>query len=67
MDDLNVIVGESHGIEARGGASCAEIIASREDIYDLSVTIHDILITISQQACDKYYRKIKKDALIIVD
>ena len=67
MDGFNVITGESHGIEARGGASCAEIITSKEDIYDLSVTMPDILIAISQQACNKYYKKIKKGALIIID
>jgi len=66
-DGFNVIAGESHGIEARGGASCAEIITSKEDIYDLSVTLPGILIAISQQACNKYYKKIKKGALIIID
>jgi 2-oxoglutarate ferredoxin oxidoreductase subunit gamma len=67
MDGFNVITAESHGIEARGGANSAEIIASKEDIYDLSVTLPDILVAISQQACDKYYKNIKKDALIIID
>ena len=67
MDGFSVITGESHGIEARGGASSAEVIASKEDIHDLSVTMSDILIVISQQACNKYYKKIKKDALIIID
>jgi len=67
MDGFNVITAESHGIEARGGASSAEIIASKGDIYGLSVTQPDILVVISQQACDKYYKNIKKDALVIVD
>lgn len=66
-DGFNVITAESHGIEARGGASSAEIIASKGDIYDLSVTLPDILVAISQQACDKYYKNIKKDALVIID
>ena len=67
MDGFNVITAESHGIEARGGASSAEIIASKGDIYNLSVTQPDILVVISQQACDKYYKNVKKDALVIVD
>ena len=67
MDGFNIITGESHGIEARGGASSAEIIASRKDIFDLSVTLPDVLVAISQQAYDKYCKKTKKDTLIILD
>ena len=67
MDGFNIITGESHGIEARGGASSAEIIASKKDIFDLSVTLPDILVAISQQAYDKYGKKVKKDTLVILD
>jgi len=67
MDGFNIISGESHGIEARGGASSAEIIASKKDIFDLSVTLPDILVAISQQAYDKYSKNIKKDSLVILD
>ena len=67
MDGFNIISGESHGIEARGGASSAEIIASKKEILDLSVTLPDILVAISQQAYDKYSKKIKKDTLVILD
>jgi 2-oxoglutarate ferredoxin oxidoreductase subunit gamma len=66
-DGFNIITGESHGIEARGGASSAEIIASKKEIFDLSVTLPDILVAISQQAYDKYGKKIKKDTLTILD
>lgn len=66
-DGFNIISGESHGIEARGGASSAEIIASKNEIFDLSVTLPDILVTISQKAYDKYGKKIKKDTLVILD
>ena len=67
MDGFNIISGESHGIEARGGASSAEIIASKKEILELSVTLPDILVAISQQAYDKYSKKIKNDSLIILD
>lgn len=66
-DGFNIITGESHGIEARGGASSAEIIASKKEIFDLSVTLPDILVAISQQAYDKYVKKIKKNTLVILD
>ncbi len=67
MDGYNIITGESHGVEARGGVSSAEIIASKKEIFDLSVTLPDILVAISQQAYDKYGKKIKKDCLVILD
>ena len=54
LDGFNITTGESHGIEARGGASSAEVIASQKEIFDLSVTFPDILVAISQQAYDKY-------------
>ncbi|MBA7609281.1 NADH-dependent phenylglyoxylate dehydrogenase subunit gamma [subsurface metagenome] len=67
IDGFNIITGESHGIEARGGASSAEIIASKNEIFDLSVTLPDILVAISQKAYGKYGKKIKKDTLVILD
>ena len=67
MDGFNIITRETHGIEARGGASSAEIIASKKEIFDLLVILPDILVTLSQQAYDKYGKKIKKDTLVILD
>ena len=67
MDGFNIVSSETHGIEARGGASSAEIIASKKEIFDLSVTLPDILVALSQQAYDKYGKKIKKDSLVILD
>lgn len=63
----NVIQGESHGIEARGGASRGEVIASKEEITDLAVENPDIFVALSQQSCNKYYADVKKDALVILD
>lgn len=66
-EGYNVIQGQSHGIEARGGASRGEVIASKGDIYNLSVILPDIFVTISQEACNKYYDQIKEDSLVLVD
>lgn len=66
-EGFNVIQGESHGIEARGTATRGEIIASKKEIYNLSVELPDIFVSISQDACTKYYKQIKKNALVIVD
>jgi 2-oxoglutarate ferredoxin oxidoreductase subunit gamma len=66
-ENWNIITGESHGIEARGGASLGELIASMSDIYDLTVLAPDVFATLHQDATDKYYKEIKKDAIVIVD
>jgi len=63
----NVIQGESHGIEARGGASRGELIASKREIFDLVVKEPHIFVAISQEACNKYYKNIFKDALVVID
>jgi len=67
MDGFNIITGESHGIEARGGASSAEIIASKGEIYDLTVKHPHIFVALSQESCNKYYWDIQKDGLVIID
>lgn len=63
----NVIQGESHGIEARGGASRGELIASKREIYDLLVKEPIIFLSLSQESCMKYYKDILPDALVIID
>ena len=67
MSDYNVIQGESHGIEARGGASRGELIASKKEIYDLTVKEPIVFVTISQESCNKYYNNIYPDALVVID
>ena len=57
----------SRGPEARGGASRSEVIISDEDIdYPKAVNI-DLLLALTQEACDKYWHDLKKDGLLIVD
>jgi len=66
-EGFNILQGQSHGIEARGSTSRGELIASREEIYDLTLEHPDIFLALSEKACFKYYNQIKKDALVILD
>jgi 2-oxoglutarate ferredoxin oxidoreductase subunit gamma len=66
-EGYNIIQGQSHGIEARGSTSRGELIASKEEIYDLMLKCPDIFLALSDEACNKYYDQIKKDALVILD
>lgn len=66
-DNKNVVQTQTYGPEARGGASKAEVIISQEEIDHPEVINADVLIAMSQEACDKYASNLKKDGLLIVD
>jgi len=58
---------QSYGPEARGGASRSEVIVSDQEIDYPQVLEADVLLCMSQQACDRYYRDTKRNGLLIVD
>lgn len=66
-DSLNAVQTQSYGPEARGGASKAEVVISSEEIDYPEVITADVLVALSQEACDKYASNLKKDGLLIVD
>jgi 2-oxoglutarate ferredoxin oxidoreductase subunit gamma len=66
-DGKNAVQTQSYGPEARGGASRAEVVISDEGIDYPEVIQADILLCMSQQACDRYYADLKKTGLLIVD
>ena len=66
-DNLNAIQTQSYGPEARGGASKSEVIISRQEIDYPEVISADVLVALSQEACDKFASNLKKNGLLIVD
>jgi 2-oxoglutarate ferredoxin oxidoreductase subunit gamma len=58
---------QSYGPEARGGASCSEVIVSDTEIDYPEVIRADVLLCMSQQACDKYYGDMQRSGLLIID
>ena len=64
---LNAVQTQSYGPEARGGASRSEVIIARGEIDYPKVMSADLLVCMSQEACDKFYEQVKDDGLIIVD
>ena len=66
-DGLNAIQTQSYGPEARGGASRSEVIIARGEIDFPKVMSPDLLLCMSQEACDKFGAQIKDDGLLIVD
>ena len=66
-DGFHVIQTQSYGPEARGGASVAEVIIGSGPIDYPHVEKADILLALTQQACDKYLPAAPDQALVILD
>lgn len=66
-DGLNATQTQSYGPEARGGASKSEVVISDGEIDYPKVIEADILLAMSQEACDRYVGNLKRDGLLIVD
>jgi 2-oxoglutarate ferredoxin oxidoreductase subunit gamma len=66
-EGLNATQSQSYGPEARGGASRSEVIISDGDIDYPKAENIDILLALTQEACDKYITDINDDGTLIVD
>jgi len=67
LDGLNVVQTQSYGPEARGGASKAEVIIASDEIDYPKVATPDVVLAMTQEACNKYAGALKVDGLLIVD
>ncbi len=65
--DKNAAQSQSYGPESRGGASKAEVIISDQPIDYPKATSIDCMLALTQQACTKYYKDIKKDGILLID
>ena len=66
-EDLEAVMTQSYGPEARGGASSADVILADAPIAYPFVQQADILVALSQEAYKKYRPLAKKDALVLID
>ncbi|MFQ6101508.1 MAG: 2-oxoacid:acceptor oxidoreductase family protein [Anaerolineae bacterium] len=66
-DGKNTVQTQSYGPEARGGASRAEVVISDGEIYYPKVLQPDVTLCMSQEACDKYGRQMRRNGLLILD
>jgi 2-oxoglutarate ferredoxin oxidoreductase subunit gamma len=66
-DNKTATQSQSYGPEARGGASRSEVIIS-DDVIDYPKAENlDFLLALTQEACDKYYKDLKKGGILLVD
>ena len=66
-DEKNAIQTQSYGPEARGGACKSEVIISEDEIDYPKATQIDLLLALTQEACDKYSGEVKKGGMLVVD
>ena len=67
FEGKNAVFTQSYGPEARGGASRSEVIVARGEIDYPKVMSADLLLCMSQEACDKFHTGVKEDGCIVVD
>ncbi len=58
---------QSYGPEARGGASRADVVVSSSPISYPKPMSLDLLVALSQEACNQYYRDLKAEGQLLVD
>jgi 2-oxoglutarate ferredoxin oxidoreductase subunit gamma len=61
------VMTQSHGPEARGGASSADLVVSTEPIAYPFVQQPDYFVALSQEAYTKFRPTIKPDAMVLID
>lgn len=66
-DDKFATMTQSFGPEARGGACSSQLVVSNERIAYPYVTKADVLVTLSQEAYDKYEPQMSDKGILIVD
>jgi 2-oxoglutarate ferredoxin oxidoreductase subunit gamma len=63
----NVTQTQSYGPEARGGASKAEVVISDQAIDYPKVIGADVLLAMSQEACDRYGKEVDPTGWLVID
>lgn len=58
---------QSYGPEARGGASRADLVVSSHPISYPKTERLDLLVALSQEACNIYHHLLKKNGVLLVD
>ncbi len=67
FDGKNAVQSQDYGPEARGGASKSEVIVSESEIGYPKIMSADLLLAMSQESVDKYFHKLKKNGILVVD
>jgi 2-oxoglutarate ferredoxin oxidoreductase subunit gamma len=66
-EELEAVMTQSYGPEARGGASSVNVVFSERPIAYPFVEHPDVLVALSQEAYTKYRATAKEDTIILID
>jgi 2-oxoglutarate ferredoxin oxidoreductase subunit gamma len=66
-EDLNATQTQAYGPEARGGSSRADVIISDEDIDYPKAEHLDVLMSLTQEACNQFVGALKAGGVLVVD
>lgn len=58
---------QSYGPESRGGSCRSDVVVSDQPVDYPICTRLDLLLALTQKACDSYAKQLKQDGLLIVD
>lgn len=67
LDEKNAIQSQSYGPEARGGSSKSEVLISNEVIHYPKITVPNVVLAMSQEACKKYTADLPEEGILITD
>ena len=67
LDGGNALQTQSYGSESRGGTCKSDVIISDGEILDFVPSALDVLIAMSQPACETYLPDLKEDGVLIFD
>jgi 2-oxoglutarate ferredoxin oxidoreductase subunit gamma len=67
LDGKHVAQSQSYGPETRGGSSISEVILSDKEIDYPRVLKLDLLVALTQEACDRNVPDVKTEGLVVVD
>lgn len=66
-EDKEAVQTQSYGPESRGGASKSEVVISSSEIDYPKVTSPNLLLAMTQEACDKYIGDLRDGGIAIID
>ncbi len=67
IEGLNVVQTQDYSSASRGGHSIADVIISKEPIYDVIVTRADVLVALAQLGYDTVKDSLREGGLLIVE
>lgn len=67
LDKKNAVQSQSYGPEARGGSSKSEVLISDKAIHYPKITTPDVVLAMSQEACNKYTSDMTDSGILITD